>query len=683
MSEDLKRDRAAPRGAVPSDSSAAESRIAARTRELDLIQTLGRLAAEAQTPAELFRATVSAVQQAEALDLAVVASELDGVREVTCFLARPFASGCLRRLITHAGRLSHWGAGSEPAPVIEWRLDDFDSSRGARSDYREQDLVVVPVLRRNAQVACLVFLPAVRADEAQLRLLYSATNQLSVHVDRILTVRETEAQRFRQILDSMPQAVFLTDAQLRMLQHNRSAADLLDRMGLEATAGFDPLVSRLGLGPWIERVARSSNPVVDAEARDPGGAILSVSISPLPATGRDGDDLVVVLADVTDSRRMQQQLAQTEKMSSLGQMIAGTAHELNNPLSSVLGNVQLMRATAANRDEKLSRRLELLEREAERCQRIVQNLLAFARQRRPQREPLSFNQVVQSVLALMDYQLRTSGVNVSSQLDRELPSLEGDMHQLQQVLVNLLTNAQQAIRQQADQGEILVVTRPAEADGIVLEVHDSGPGISEEIRSRIFDPFFTTKEEGKGTGLGLSIVYGIVASHGGEIEARSSARGGACFRVFLPLGGDANGAAGEAGTVHVPRPSRPGRVLVVDDEQPLAQMICEALGRDGHDAVAVGDGHAALERLAEEEYDLIVSDVKMPGMDARRLVAELGRRHPGISKRVLLTSGDTVSGEPEAFAGAEGLELLHKPFDLDDLIHRVRRHLSAATGEDC
>jgi two-component system NtrC family sensor kinase len=280
----------------------------------------------------------------------------------------------------------------------------------------------------------------------------------------------------------------------------------------------------------------------------------------------------------------------------------------------------------------------------------------------------------------MQYQLRVEGVAMTSELSRDVASIEADPHQLQQVVINLLSNARDAIRQQDQAGRIRVRTAATE-DGALLEVQDNGPGIPPEQRSRIFDPFYTTKAEGQGTGLGLSIVYGIVSSHGGTIEALAGAGGGACFRIQLPLGASrAQDSAAEAtgGSVCA---GRPGRILVVDDELPLAQMICEALAQDGHRAESVSDGLEALERLGREPFDLIIADMKMPGMGAEGLYESMRQHRAELCTRLLVTTGDTVSDEPDRFVARTGLELLRKPFDLEQLRRRVRRHMTTAPSE--
>jgi two-component system NtrC family sensor kinase len=653
----------------------AESRLALRTRELDLIQTLGRRAAEARTARDLFTAVLAVLQQGEDLDLALVADTAGEALEVTAHLARPVEEACLVELAMRATRLLG-GGGASPDVRCE-KLETFDPGRGERATFEDEELVVLPILRRDRAVACLLLLPAKRPQEAHLRLFYSAANQLCLHLDRILTVREAEADRFRSILDSMPQAVLLADRELRLLQLNRAASAMVDELGLGERRDLGPLVERLGIEDAIRRVRDRGLDEADAEARLDAERILDVTVTPLAGESSRADGLVLVITDVSESRRLQQQLAHSEKMSSLGQMISGVAHELNNPLASIMGYAQLLHRAAA--DETVERRAAALDREAERCQKIVRSLLSFARRREPERRPLSLNEVVQSVRSLMGYQLRVDDVELRTDLSTDLPPLLGDAHELQQVLVNLLTNARQAIRNGDGSGTITVSTKVDDTGAILLEVRDSGPGIPEEIRSKIFDPFFTTKAEGQGTGLGLSLVFGIVNAHGGTIEAlpaTASSAGGATLRVRFPAAG-LDGPADDAGQ---PRddatPARPGRILVVDDEQPLARMICDALAEDGHAAEHVCDGAQALEKVGQQVFDLVVSDLRMPGMGGERLFEEIRRRRPELARRLLLTTGDTVRSDPQRVAERTGLAVLQKPFDLDRLRRLVRARLA-------
>jgi CheY-like chemotaxis protein len=270
---------------------------------------------------------------------------------------------------------------------------------------------------------------------------------------------------------------------------------------------------------------------------------------------------------------------------------------------------------------------------------------------------------------------------VERDLATDLPPVHGDAHQLGQVVINLLTNATHAIGRTGRGGVVTVRTR-RDGSGVVLEVADDGPGVPAAIRSKIFDPFFTTKPPGQGTGLGLSLAYGIVAAHGGAVEVLPTEGGGATFRIGLPgVGPAVEPAASGDRPEAAPAAPRPGRVLVVEDEEPLARLMCEALAEDGHRVEAVPDGAQALARLAGEDFDVVVSDLRMPVMDGERLVRELGSSGRRRACRVLLVTGDTVSDRPAEVEARTGLEVLHKPFDLEELRRRVRA-LSAASSSD-
>ncbi len=649
------------------DQHRSDGHLDARARELGLLQELGRRTAGAETPEALLHVAAELFQRELDLELLVAAlDEAGSDGELLAFLARPVADATLEAI---AASLTGQPPSRAGRRLRSRRLEDYDERRGERSRLAPDDVVSLALSRAGRPAGRLgVVLPG-PPDEARFRLLNGAANQLSLHLERILTGREREQDRFRAILDSMPQTVLLTDPELNVVQGNRAAEAARARLGLPARGGRLDRIGDLEGRDLVERLG-SDGPAA-GELRLADDSIWTVTVT--AETGTGGGGLVWVLTDVTESRRLQQQLAQSEKMSSIGQMISGIAHELNNPLASILGYSQLLRAKAG--EGKLAERLDVLHTEATRCQKIVRNLLSFARRHEPERKPLSLNEVVQSVIGLVRYQLKVDDIRVTTDLDRELPLIEGDAHQLQQVLVNLFTNAQHAIRGAGGGGTIEVGTRLSENGRAVLEVRDDGPGIPEPLRDRIFDPFFSTKEVGQGTGLGLSLVYGIVESHGGTISVESEPGRGTRFRVELPTGTrgaeDRPAATAEAAPV-----TPPGYILVVDDEAPLATLICEALAADGHRVRPVANGREALDCLERERFDLIVSDIKMPVMDGRRLVEEIEARQPSMRDRLLLTTGDTVSLESERFARGSGLPVLHKPFDLDDLRRKVRTRLS-------
>jgi two-component system, NtrC family, sensor kinase len=260
-----------------------------------------------------------------------------------------------------------------------------------------------------------------------------------------------------------------------------------------------------------------------------------------------------IYRDVTIQRFAQSKLLQTDKMAGLGQLVSGIAHELNNPLTGIMGFAQLLLGRGLTQPQAADARL--IYEEAERASRIVKNLLLFARDSRPERDRVQLNEIVEKTLALRNYELRVENIALSIDLDASLPTIVGNPAQLQQVFLNLIVNAEQAIRQGAGEGSIYVRTWQPSRGRVALEIADTGPGIPADVMPRIFDPFFTTKPAGLGTGLGLSIAIGILKAHGGEISVDSTPGHGAAFRLELP---EAERSAGEvvslgSKTDHAPR----------------------------------------------------------------------------------------------------------------------------------
>jgi signal transduction histidine kinase len=372
-------------------------------------------------------------------------------------------------------------------------------------------------------------------------------------------------------------------------------------------------------------------------------------------------------------RERTERLLQSEKVATMGSLLAGVAHELNNPLAVLTGHAQLLRDTA--QDETLIRRAEKISHAADRCVRIVRSFLALARQRAPERSRLALNRVVAEVIELLGYELKTSDVQVVQELDAELPEVWADAHQIHQVVVNLVANAYQALRRHPRPRRITICTRHESAqDRLVLEVSDTGPGIPSDIRAKIFEPFFTTKASGEGTGLGLSLCRGIVQEHGGTIDLDAATEQGTRFIITLPIV-DAPDSAESPGGADAIGAVAPRRVLVVDDESELAGLMAEAIAADGHEVTVALNGAIALEMLARfSAYDVIVSDTKMPELDGEGLYAEVARRYPALRDRIIFLTGDVLSREKRAFLEQTGRPFLEKPCDLADLrrlVHRV------------
>ena len=388
--------------------------------------------------------------------------------------------------------------------------------------------------------------------------------------------------------------------------------------------------------------------------------------------------VIINSRDVTDriragetQRLLQERLAQSEKLTAMGELLAGVAHELNNPLSVVLGRAALLQGRTSVEAAQADA-LKLADA-ATRCGRIVRNFLALARQHEPERTQTRLNQVVRDGIELVAYPLRLDSVEVALQLDAELPVIWADTHQLQQVVVNLATNAHHAMREINGPRRLTLTTRAEPGDRVSLEIADTGPGIPPDVARRIFEPFFTTKPVGLGTGLGLSICKGIVERHGGTVALDPGPGRGARFRIELPIGVPQIGTSTEAST-----PVRGLRVLIVDDEPNVAEVAAEMLIYDGHVADVVTSGQQALERLARSQYDIVLTDVKMPDLDGPGLYRTIRQLHPELASRVAFFTGDTLSPTTSAFLADSGAVCVRKPFSINSLRAAVNRIASSS-----
>jgi CheY-like chemotaxis protein len=280
-------------------------------------------------------------------------------------------------------------------------------------------------------------------------------------------------------------------------------------------------------------------------------------------------------------------------------------------------------------------------------------------------------------MALRAYEQRTINIEVVTALASGLPPVFADVHQIQQVLLNLVINAEQAMLAANGRGSLVIRTwHDGEHEAVILQVSDDGPGISAEVKGKIFDPFFTTKETGKGTGLGLTVAYAIVQEHGGSIRVDPSPDGGASFTVELPV----------STMESLPKSRRPFRtndelarsasVLLVEDERALALAVCEALSDAGLDVDHAGDGEEALARVRQNTYDLVICDLKMPRVDGMALYRAIAAASPVLARRVIFVTGDVAGAEAERFLEESGCRWLAKPFRLGDLLRSVREALA-------
>jgi signal transduction histidine kinase len=413
---------------------------------------------------------------------------------------------------------------------------------------------------------------------------------------------------------------------------------------------------------------------VEVTSRDECGELAAIFNQMTENVKRSREELEQMLHTLKST---QAQLIQSEKLSGIGEFVAGVAHELNNPLTSVMGFSELL--ARADTDPQHKRFLEMICKSAQRCHKIVQSLLSFARRRAPERKLSSINELVESAVEFLQYQLRTSNIEVITRLDPHLPKAMVDPHQIQQVFLNIINNARQAIEGHQPKGAIRVTTETCGQIGRIT-FQDNGPGIDEKNLSKVFDPFFTTKEVGKGTGLGLSLSYGMIKEHGGNITVRSKAGEGAIFVIELPLAAGEEAIEKKELPIPAPVSANEGlgkRVLVIDDEEPILQMVRETLAEQGYEVDVARDGESALSHLGQTSYDLALCDWKMPGLNGQQIYERVRASNPALSERMIFFTGDVINEKAETFLRESRRVCLSKPFSLVEFRAAIGKALAS------
>jgi len=499
-----------------------------------------------------------------------------------------------------------------------------------------------------------------------------------------LSATASAERNLRMLMEAVPDAIAVVDREGHLLDQNIAGRALVN-----AGSAPDPSTAFT----WLEgnglRVARENLAAAfEGELRrfevpfrrpDGGDGTAQVLYAPV----REAERIPKVLAlirDITEQRRAQTQLQQAEKLAAMGQLVSGVAHEINNPAAIISGFAQTLLLDQLTPEQRET--IQMIYDEARRIGRITSNLLAFARAGSKERTLVDLNETVRRTYALRSYHLTTENITVNLELDDENPAAWANGSEMQQMLLNLLINAEQALNGVTARRAITLRTVTA-GDRVRLEVADTGPGIPPEIQEKIFDPFFTTKPEGTGTGLGLSICYGIVHDHGGRIFVRSEPGHGATFVVELRRDARTRERV-EPEPAQVPSEPPPRQpdaalsVLLVDDEEGLRRAAVRFLERRGIRVVAVGDGDEALQVLGRDNFDVIISDVRMPGMSGAEFLEQLRHRHPAMVSRLVFTTGDSFATDTATLLRDSGVPSLVKPYDFASLERKLREVVNGA-----
>ena len=476
------------------------------------------------------------------------------------------------------------------------------------------------------------------------------------------------------IIEGINHALLVLDESLMIVKCNRQFQDVF-QLAPDVGPGshLSKALPESRLEAMIKQCRASNKPMHEMEFSCHIGAgeerhfLVAVSIIKLSASE---DGALVTFDEITEWKRRQSQVMEASRLVSVGEMAAGIAHEINNPLAAVMGFSQLV--LRRDVDESVRKDLDKILAEAKRASKIIANLQSFARRYKPRKEYVSVADIVQKILDFRSYELQVHNIEVITRFDPEVPYVFGDEHQLEQVFLNIVTNAEQFMASAHGEGTLIVTIESAD-EKILISFSDDGPGIQKDDLPKIFDPFFTTKDVGSGTGLGLSICYGMVHEHDGTITVESTYGEGATVVIELPMPETPSPHLADQESPIATLPPEKMRILVVDDEPLIAECLSRTLGDEGHLVELAKTGNELIENRDLTRYDIIILDVKMPGIDGMELFDYIKQLSGDVSSRVMFITGDISNPATREFITSTGNPMIAKPFTLDGLVSAVRK----------
>jgi len=501
-------------------------------------------------------------------------------------------------------------------------------------------------------------------------------------------LRQSE-ERYRTILASIEDGyyevdlagkfTFFNDAECRQLGYPRE-----EMMGMN----YRVYTSKEETGRVYKaynQIYRTGKPIkgLSSQAVRKDGTRVFTEDSVSPLQNQEGEIIGFrgISRDITERKRMEEEKRQLERkaqlasrLATVGEMASGIAHEINNPLTGVIGYAQLL-MQRQDIPEDIKKDLKVINDGGQRVAGIVNKMLTFARQYKPQRDYVSINDLIANTLALRAYELKTHNIKVITRLDPELPATIADGGQLQQVFLNLIVNAETEMSLAHDKGRLSIKTEKID-NAIRISFKDDGPGIAKENMDKIFNPFFTTREVGEGTGLGLSMCHGIIAEHNGQIYAKSKSGKGATFIVELPIVTRPEQLELAEPEVEEAEEAAKAKILVVDDEPTVLSLVSRVLTDEGHEVETIDNADDALEMIESKRYHLILLDIQMPGMSGTELYKRIHKIAPSLARRIVFITGDVIGARTTAFLSRTKAHYIMKPFDAEQLKREVNRILT-------
>jgi PAS domain S-box-containing protein len=502
--------------------------------------------------------------------------------------------------------------------------------------------------------------------------------------EKLFSMVAKSKEEWMATFDAIQDIISIHDREDRILKVNEALARKFnvrpeELIGRRCNELFYGRSSGWGKCPHATTIETGS--VADAEVDD-----LAIEgtykITTFPILNAKGEvwATVHIARDISDEKLLREQLLHAEKLTSVGKLVAGIAHELNNPLMGIMGYSQILMDTPGETTvEEVKEKLRMIYHESIRTAKIVQNLLTFARTKKSERELLDINHILTQTFELKEYSLKTNNIKVVRDFEEDLPKTMLDLHQIQQVFINIINNAEDAIVGHKGSGTLVVKTRH-ERSRIYVTIEDDGPGIPKNFIHKIFDPFFTTKEVGKGTGLGLSITHGIITEHGGNIEFSCPDGCGTLVTMDMPVLEEEQWVQVEKAidsSGDRPEAVRDKRILIVDDEKSIRETLSGILTKEGFRVETARDGREAIDELGRRMFELVITDIKMPGIGGMDLYNTIANKHPYLKSRVIVVTGDIFSKDIKRFLGETKCPYFLKPFKPRELITLIDDVLAA------
>ncbi len=525
---------------------------------------------------------------------------------------------------------------------------------------------------------------AFSAEDEKILLLFANQAAIALQNARLFEEIKSAEANYRDLFDNANDLIFTLDSNFRVSSANKATLEitgysLAELIGMPSVSFISPTQNRPLFDVLKQHLRRANTSTsLELSLKNKAGRTKLVEVTlRVKRRGLKATELHCIARDITRRRELEQQLQQTEKLSSIGKLVAGVAHELNNPLTSIVGYTNLLEESNLHPQQK--RDLQVILRQAERARVIVRDLLTFARNIHLERELVDVNEVIHASIMLFKEQLQQNNVHLVNSLDFGLPRLIADPHQLEHVFVNLMTNSVQALANKPRK-KIITIKSSYSYGTIQIALADNGPGIAGDIINQIFDPFFSTRQVGEGTGLGLSICYGIISAHGGKIWAENNPEGGSIFVIELPVSTlpAELSAEPEQLPLQPEAKSQAVRIMVIDDETYLLELMDRVLSNPSQSVHTTDNGRKALAKLLTEPFDVIICDILMPDLTGIELYQQVVAAQPQLANRFIFVTGNAVDTDTRTFLASNNLHWVAKPFMPADITAAIAQILNAA-----